>query len=43
MSPLAQYNHWSNKVFHEQNLIFQILLTPIIYMVTVISTDLKNK
>ena len=31
------------KVFHEQNLIFQILLTPITIELTIISTDLIEK
>ena len=52
-TPTVKYRRWLNiispkmhlsiKVFHKQNLIFQILLTPIINKVTILSTDLIEK
>ena len=52
-TPTVECHRWLNiirpktqqsiKVFHEQKLIFQILLTPIIYLLTIISTDLIEK
>ena len=49
-TPTVKYRRWLNiispkmhqsiKEFHKQNLIFQILLTPIVNSVTILSTDL---